>query len=83
MKVILAQSSSGDWEGLYIDGHLTNEGHSISAYHALLAVVKEGKLLTEVYEWELDQEWVEDYGLPINSSDIPGEVVMRRKRIVA
>lgn len=30
MKLIIASSEDGDWEGLYINGELVEEGHSLN-----------------------------------------------------
>lgn len=38
MKVVLVSSFDGDWEGIYVDGKLKAEGHSLRADEILTAV---------------------------------------------
>lgn len=38
MNAAIVMSESGDWEGLYIDGFLVLEGHSLSARQVLEAM---------------------------------------------
>lgn len=38
MKINLVQSTDGDWEGIYVDGILKEEGHSLSPWHILKAL---------------------------------------------
>lgn len=40
MKFTLVRPDSGDWEALYIDGKLTKESHSLSAFTVLKCVKK-------------------------------------------
>jgi hypothetical protein len=65
MKITIVSSSSGDWEGLYIDGVLKLEEHRISNEDLLKAagVVAES--------FEAAEGWVEDRGsLPELLSDV-------------
>lgn len=38
MKLNIVMSEEGDWEGLYLDGNLVAQGHSITARDALEAI---------------------------------------------
>lgn len=61
--------SGDDWSGLYIDGALVTEGHSVSARDALEVVAGVGpfRLVCEV----ADQEWLESEGnLPAKLADV-------------
>lgn len=70
MNVRYVSSSHGDWVGVYLNGTLYDEGHSIPVHTWL-------DLLSEVSEpatmqFEVDGEWLEDCGnLPEFFSDIP------------
>lgn len=58
-----------DWQGLYIDGGLVEENHSIRITD-LLEILEDRKLLTFDYH-EVDQGYLEDLGnLPDNFDDI-------------
>lgn len=63
-----------DWCGLYADGELVVEGHSINPYEALSAFRNtqiEDVTLYEIFPYS----WLEDRGhLPQNLDDIPQEV---------
>lgn len=37
MKATIVSTKSGDWEALYIDGKLAEQGHSVPLYAALRA----------------------------------------------
>lgn len=66
MKVVLF--SAYDWQGLYIDGELIHEGHSLDVYDVLNAVKKRGtgpiQSLEEINE---KGDWLADYGYLPNS----------------
>lgn len=63
MKVNFVTSS--DWEGLYVDGELVLEGHSISAMQVLRA------LKIAYTSVEADDDWLYDVGrLPEKIEDI-------------
>lgn len=54
-----------DWVGLYVNGRLAAEGHSLSEYHVLEALGINQESI------ECDQEWIEDMGnLPKNLKDV-------------
>lgn len=55
-RITIVSSSLGDWEGLYRDGHLLDEGHSLRLDKIL-------ELLGfEVEEKEAAQDWLENEG---------------------
>jgi hypothetical protein len=57
-----------DWEGLYIDGQLQEEGHSISLYHFCKAVG------IELTQKGVDTDWLENRGnLPSKISEVKFE----------
>jgi hypothetical protein len=61
-----------DWSGVYIDGELVDEGHSISAYSAAEIAIE--KRATELQGWPCDIEWLHDQGsLPKLLSDVKRE----------
>lgn len=67
MKVIRIQAL--DWEGLYFDGVLADEGHSLRLGNILSLLV--GKTITEVVTYGIDQDYMEDLGdLPEKFSEI-------------
>lgn len=58
-----------DWQGLYIDGELIEENHSIRITD-LLEMLEDRRLLTFDYH-EVDQRYLEDLGnLPDSFDDI-------------
>lgn len=58
-----------DWQGLYVNGCLIEEGHTIRITD-LLEILKDRKLLTFDYH-EIDQNYLEDLGsLPDKFEDI-------------
>ena len=64
-KFVIVSSSSGDWEGLYKDGVLVTEGHSISNRDIF------ANLGVSVQEKEAAEGWLEERGnLPKNLSDV-------------
>ena len=42
--VIILTSQSGDWEGLYIDGELMDEGHTLGEGDSRLYLLKQAEL---------------------------------------
>jgi hypothetical protein len=61
----IVSSSSGDWDGLYHDGKLVTEGHSLSVREVLTL------LGFRVEEKEASEGWLEDHGsLPKNLKDV-------------
>jgi hypothetical protein len=58
-----------DWEGIYIDGKLVREGHSIDSDDVLEA------LGIDYVSRGVNQEWLEEMGsLPDNLSDVQFQV---------
>lgn len=58
-----------DWTGMYIDGVLVEEGHSISPYRAIEAVIC--KEVTSLYRVEANNEWLQEVGnLPKYLKDV-------------
>lgn len=65
MTVHIVSSPSGDWEGLYLDGRLVVEGHSLSWWQVLSAIRIEYDMS------ECDETWINDVGrLPENLDDV-------------
>lgn len=48
----LVNNDEGDWEGLYRDGFLIREGHSLSAHHVLEAI---GLKFENIYNVDLSE----------------------------
>lgn len=69
---------SEDWQGLYVNGWLKIEGHSISTYQVIYIVasyLKEAKDFT-LEELVVNQEWMEEQGdLPNKFYGIPEEAI--------
>lgn len=58
--------TADDWQGIYVNGKLMDENHSLS-----LRMVLE-ILGVEFSDFTVDQEWMENHGhLPENLSDVP------------
>lgn len=47
-----------DWEGVYIDGKLLEDGHSINPRDLL------SNLGYQIESFDVNQQWLEDNGLP-------------------
>lgn len=59
-----------DWEGLFVDGKLVSEGHSLSIYD-LLHTAKTMGPITEIVYVEADYMWLEIHGsFPNNLSEV-------------
>lgn len=68
-KVCIVESSDADWAGLYINGKLDCEGHSITAHDLMSALA--GMTLTDFEVRPCDIGWIIDAGnLPENLSDV-------------
>ena len=59
-NVALVTSSEGDWEGLYVDGELVAEDHSIPTRWTMLLLAKEHVEVGTFSQHEVDQEWLEE-----------------------
>ena len=58
--------NADDWEGLYIDGDLKTEGHSLSLQN-VLDILK----IHTTFRYDVDYEWLEEIGrLPKSLSDV-------------
>lgn len=58
LKFHILKSESGDWEGIYLDGQLLVENHSVDAQDLLDALQE--KSLCEVTSEEKDEQFFED-----------------------
>lgn len=67
--VVLASGAEGDWVGLYVDGKLRSEGHSLAESSVAEA------LGARVESIELKQAWLERNGLPQELGAIPREAL--------
>ena len=64
-KMVIVRSSSGDWEGLYINGKLKFEGHEIRR-EDLLEVLD-----IDIEERDAEENWLENRGnLPEYLKDV-------------
>jgi hypothetical protein len=80
MDIKIVFHPSGDWEGLYIDGVLGPEGHSISIDEFVDALNKANYGRTQVEDLEYstrdlgNEEGfdVEDFSFPLKYEDIDG-----------
>jgi hypothetical protein len=67
-KLVMVSSSSGDWEGLYVDGVLFSEGHSLSSREVLSAAG------IKLEEKNAAEGWLEEQGcLPTKLKDVKFE----------
>lgn len=69
-KVVLVMGD--DWEGLYVDGQLQAEGHSLSPMRVLRALGNSlDPMLLNAEGVIADDEWLSDVGtLPMALSDV-------------
>lgn len=72
-KIALVTSSDGDWEGLYVDGLLASEDHSIPARVVLGQLLRFGVTVNEFIELEVDEKWLDGGTLPELFSGLPAE----------
>ena len=58
-------ANGDDWVGVYVDGRLEYEGHSIPDFEWLNIIKKHfhEDLITD--EYEIDPEWLYDHGSPL------------------
>lgn len=68
-----------DWQGLYLNGYLHHQGHSIPL-HVVGDLVNYTAAGEGIHEWvniEVDYEWMAEVGhLPNDIKDIPHEVIV-------
>jgi hypothetical protein len=68
-KVVLVEDPGGDWEGLYIDGKLAVDGHTLSASYVLHHLASSGAI--EFDRFDCDQDWLYGNGrLPLNLEEV-------------
>jgi len=67
--LIYVSSSHGDWCGIYLDGLMHTEGHSIPVHDWMDLLQNHDVQQTEQYE--VDGEYLEFGGLPEAFTDIP------------
>lgn len=68
MKIIFV--CADDWEGIYVDGELKAEGHSLTKHDILTAVGQ-----TNYISIEADEEWLDkECYLPLNLKDVKHKV---------
>lgn len=60
MKII--QVLGDDWEGIYTNGKLALEGHSIGTLELLEWLKETGQKITSVAQVEADTEWLNENG---------------------
>lgn len=66
MKITLVADNSGDWEGIYIDNNLQQQGHSINLYNLLYTLRERGYI-----DFEYTESRVEDgEGFPEDLNDL-------------
>lgn len=77
MDIKIVFHPSGDWEGLYIDGELENEGHSISAEDVIRALQAHARLVENITAIIYDtrdlgseEGFDEDFSFPLKYEDI-------------
>lgn len=68
----LVGCTSGDWEGAYVDGLLSDEGHSVD----LIPIINGNRVITEAVKVEVNSDWLEGTGgmFPRYLRMIPQEV---------
>jgi hypothetical protein len=75
--VILISCESDDWEGIYVDGFLLDEGHSLSNSH-FISLIRTYKNFNSI-----EQKWITDEGMdevgcsfPTQYNDIPKKYLL-------
>lgn len=72
------EDDEDDWEGLYIDGELVFENHSIAAGQALKSLLEHGGRVASLNYVTVDAEWLHDVGsLPETEEEMRKHVVVR------
>lgn len=73
MHVTLVRGDGGDWEGLYRNGILSDQNHSLDLRAVLESLANQGSIHFAYIR--VDQDWLEgELGLPYNLNEIPQEV---------
>ena len=67
----LVGCTSGDWEGVYVDGVLVDEGGSVD----LIPIINGNRVITDAIRLEVDSDWLVDSGglFPLHLQIIPEE----------
>ena len=76
---VLVENEAGDWEGLYIDGKLVDQGHEIRRDH-IVNIVRHAKS----YVKEMAGDWIYDEGrLPSTLEELhqKGTVAEKREKV--
>lgn len=67
--------STVDWEGIYINGELRYENHSIPT-HVWLDILRDNRYYLDVETYYVDEEYMADLGnFPSQFSKLPKEVL--------
>jgi hypothetical protein len=79
-RVVILNTQEGDWEGLFVDGSLINEGHHLGEGDTLFLLKQAEKLDFKSSDIVIstltndDSEYVESYGnFPQNLSELKGD----------
>lgn len=81
-QIVLADGD--DWNGMYVDGILVNEGHTLSAKDALTTLVSimyAGEVIESVSVGEVNLDWLDSCGsFPENIKDVKWQVKPKRAK---
>lgn len=71
MKILIVNNNegNGDWEGIYIDGELVAEDHSLQLYDVLCAIKDRRGPIESLTHLSLDDEQVESMGNSFPSTE--------------
>ncbi|TCJ00008.1 hypothetical protein [Cytobacillus praedii] len=71
-SLTLVRSDDGDWEGLYVDGILDIEGHSLSNYDWIDLITRHNYIVS-IEQFYINGELLEEIGasFPYKLSEIP------------
>jgi hypothetical protein len=58
-QIRILRTGSGDWTGLYVDGELRREGHSLDVMHAIMDVLGSSADIKNV---TIKDNYLDDYG---------------------
>lgn len=76
VNVIIISSDDGEWEGMYVDGYLFEEGHRLSNRDWMDLINKNKYFISAEQKW-IDGINLEDLGasFPFRLSEIPEEYI--------
>lgn len=75
-KVTIVNSTDGDWSGLFVNGKISFQSHSLPK-HEMLDILSKNQPF-EYEELEVDGDWLADIGqFSENLSDIPEEAFIK------